>query len=120
MASARRLVVAALAYADLAVDDVLYRPAVVKAFVWLPRWWLCDLARLPIKIALTGDVRDGSRIGRDRSMLLGRRSRKTTIRLMAEDSAPALWTPRGPVEPEELGLSLELCRRIREWAREVI
>jgi hypothetical protein len=37
--------VLALAKVDEALDEVLYRPAVVKAFSWLPRWWLCDLAR---------------------------------------------------------------------------
>jgi hypothetical protein len=39
------LLVRALAQLDEAVDQVLYRPAVVKAFSWLPRWWLCDLAK---------------------------------------------------------------------------
>jgi hypothetical protein len=34
-----------LAVADGAPDEVLYRPAVVKAIAWLPRWWLCDLAK---------------------------------------------------------------------------
>jgi hypothetical protein len=33
----KRLVVAALAKIDKAMDEVLYRPAVVKAFAWLPR-----------------------------------------------------------------------------------
>ena len=37
-----------MAKVDEAVDEVLYRPAVVKAFRWIPRWWLCDLARLSI------------------------------------------------------------------------
>ncbi len=40
------MVVLAMAKVDEALDEVLYRPAVVKAFTWLPRWWLCDLARL--------------------------------------------------------------------------
>ena len=40
----------ALARADEAVDEVLYRPAVVKAFDWLPRWWLCDLAKLSVAL----------------------------------------------------------------------
>ena len=35
-----------MARADDLLDEVLYRPAVVKAFAWLPRWWLCDLAKL--------------------------------------------------------------------------
>jgi hypothetical protein len=40
--------VVALAKVDAAVDAVLYRPVIVKAFVKLPRWWQCDLARLSI------------------------------------------------------------------------
>jgi hypothetical protein len=39
------MVVSALAIADETVDQLLYRPAIVKLFSWLPRWWLCDLAR---------------------------------------------------------------------------
>ena len=46
----KRLVVRTLAKVDEGLDEVLYRPAVVKAFVWLPRWWLCDLARLSIAL----------------------------------------------------------------------
>ena len=46
----KRIVVRALALADEAVDEVLYRPAVVKAFMWLPRWWLCDLAKLSMRL----------------------------------------------------------------------
>jgi hypothetical protein len=46
----KRLVVAALAKADEVIDEVLYRPAVVKVFVWLPRWWLCDLAKLSMDL----------------------------------------------------------------------
>jgi hypothetical protein len=38
--------VRALATLDEAVDAVLYRPAVVKVFSWLPRWWMCDLAKV--------------------------------------------------------------------------
>jgi hypothetical protein len=45
-----RGVVALLEKTDEAFDDLLYRPAVVKAFRWLPRWWQCDLARLSMKI----------------------------------------------------------------------
>src|SRR5581483_1576585 len=41
----KRIVVAALAKADEAIDEVAYRPAAVRAFRWMPRWWLCDLAR---------------------------------------------------------------------------
>jgi hypothetical protein len=44
----KRLLVRALAEADAAIDEVLYRPAIVKAFGWLPRWWLCDLAKLSV------------------------------------------------------------------------
>src|SRR5262252_3625131 len=46
----RRFVVQALAKADGLVDEVLYPPAVVRAFRWLPRWWRCDLARLSIAL----------------------------------------------------------------------
>jgi hypothetical protein len=28
------------------IDEVAYRPAVVKVTMPLPRWWRCDLARL--------------------------------------------------------------------------
>lgn len=45
-----RAVVAVLEKVDEGVDEVLYRPAVVKAFTWLPRWWKCDLARLSMAI----------------------------------------------------------------------
>jgi hypothetical protein len=31
-----------------AVDEVAYRPAVVKLTLRLPRWWSCDLARLSV------------------------------------------------------------------------
>src|SRR5438477_1695384 len=46
----RRLVVKALEKTDEALDWVLYRPAVVKAFLWVPRWWQCDLAKLSIRL----------------------------------------------------------------------
>ena len=42
----KRAVIRGLALVDEALDEVLYRPAIVKAFMWLPRWWLCDLAKL--------------------------------------------------------------------------
>jgi hypothetical protein len=42
--------VVAIAKVDEALDEVLYRPAVVKAFAWLPRWWLCDLAKVSIAL----------------------------------------------------------------------
>jgi hypothetical protein len=45
----KRSVVIALAKVDEALDEVLYRPAVVKAFCWVPRWWLCDLAKLSMR-----------------------------------------------------------------------
>jgi hypothetical protein len=45
LASFRWIVVSALATADEALDQLVYRPAVVKLFSWLPRWWLCDLAQ---------------------------------------------------------------------------
>jgi hypothetical protein len=51
----KRSVIRALALVDEALDEVLYRPAVVKAFMWVPRWWLCDLA----KFSLTLDERWG-------------------------------------------------------------
>ncbi len=44
----KRAVVQSLALVDEAIDEVLYRPAVIKAFSWLPRWWLCDLAKVSI------------------------------------------------------------------------
>jgi hypothetical protein len=50
MLSARRALVVALAKADRVVDEVLYRPAVVKAFMWFPRWWQCDFAQTSIRL----------------------------------------------------------------------
>ena len=46
----KRMVVVALAKVDEAIDEVLYRPAIVKAFLWMPRWWLCDLAKLSMSL----------------------------------------------------------------------
>ena len=46
----KRIVVVVLAKVDEVLDVVLYRPAVVKAFLWLPRWWLCDLAKLSMRL----------------------------------------------------------------------
>ena len=46
----KRAVVRLLAKIDEAVDEVLYRPAVVKVFQWAPRWWLCDLAKLSMAL----------------------------------------------------------------------
>lgn len=44
--------------------------------------------------------------------------RSAAIRLMPEYSAPPLWTGRGPVTPQELGLSRALCADILAWAAE--
>jgi hypothetical protein len=41
----KRDLIRVMALLDEALDGVLYRPAVVRAFRWVPRWWLCDLAR---------------------------------------------------------------------------
>jgi hypothetical protein len=46
----KRIVVRALARTDEVVDELLYRPAVMKAFSHLPRWWLCDLAKLSMRM----------------------------------------------------------------------
>jgi hypothetical protein len=46
----KRHVVVVLAKLDEAVDELLYRPAVVKATTWLPRWWRCDLAKLSMRL----------------------------------------------------------------------
>jgi len=44
----KKSLVSALDRACGVVDEVAYRPAVVKATLWLPRWWHCDLARLSV------------------------------------------------------------------------
>src|SRR5438034_5739178 len=41
----KRGLVVLLSKLDEGLDEVLYRPAVVRAFRWLPRWWMCDLAK---------------------------------------------------------------------------
>ncbi len=46
----RRAIVVALAKVDELIDELVYRPAVVRMFLWLPRWWLCDLAKLSIAL----------------------------------------------------------------------
>lgn len=46
----KRALVRALEIACRAMDEVLYRPAVVKAFAWVPRWWSCELAKLSITL----------------------------------------------------------------------
>jgi hypothetical protein len=40
------------------------------------------------------------------------------IRLMPEYGAPPLWTERGPVTPEQLGLSPQLTAAIWAWEYE--
>jgi hypothetical protein len=47
---ARRDIVAALNTACTLVDEVAYRPAVVKLTLGLPRWWRCDLAKLSMRL----------------------------------------------------------------------
>ena len=46
----KRFVVAGLDRADRVLDQLLYRPAVVKLTARLPRWWLCDLSKLSIRL----------------------------------------------------------------------
>ena len=46
----KRLAVVALAKLDAAIDAVVYRPAVVKAFRSLPLWWSCGLAKLSVTL----------------------------------------------------------------------
>ena len=46
----KRAIVVGLAKVDGALDEVLYRPAVVKAFAWVPRWWQCDLAKFSMAL----------------------------------------------------------------------
>lgn len=45
----KRFVVAGLDRADQILDEVLYRPAVVKLTERLPRCWLCDLSKLSMR-----------------------------------------------------------------------
>jgi hypothetical protein len=42
----RRQVVRGLNSACCAVDEIAYRPAIVKLTMFLPAWWTCQLARL--------------------------------------------------------------------------
>ena len=44
--SIKRAIVRGLNDACWAVDEIAYRPVVVRLTLWLPRWWRCDLARL--------------------------------------------------------------------------
>jgi hypothetical protein len=46
----KRTVVVVLAKLDGALDGVFYRPAVVQAFAWIPRWWQCELAKLSCRL----------------------------------------------------------------------
>jgi hypothetical protein len=46
----KRLLVLALAKLDSAVDEVAYRPAVVRAFRWSPYWWNCAIAKLSVRL----------------------------------------------------------------------
>ena len=50
MIAMRRTVVRSLEAADRAVDWFAYRPAIVRLFMFLPRWWNCELARLSIHL----------------------------------------------------------------------
>lgn len=50
LAKIQHFVVSGLEKADEIVDEVLYRPVVVRAFRWLPRWWQCDLAKLSMAL----------------------------------------------------------------------
>ena len=42
----RRVTVSFLSAVHRVVDWLVYRPAVVRLFVFLPRWWNCNLVRL--------------------------------------------------------------------------
>jgi len=46
----QRALVVLLARVDEAIDALVYRPAIVKAFAWMPRWWQCDLAKLSCRL----------------------------------------------------------------------
>jgi hypothetical protein len=41
----RRGIVAAMNMACVIIDSVVYRPAVVKATLFLPRWWNCEFSK---------------------------------------------------------------------------
>ena len=47
---AKRAIVRAVNTACTLVDEVAYRPAVVKLTMGLPRWWRCDLAKLSMRL----------------------------------------------------------------------
>jgi hypothetical protein len=60
---AKRLTVRVLNRLCELVDEVAYRPAVVKLTLRLPRWWRCDLARLATRLDErwpTGRCSDGA------------------------------------------------------------
>lgn len=46
----RREIVRLLNSACAAVDEILYRPAIVKLTLPLPRWWNCGLAKLSMRL----------------------------------------------------------------------
>jgi hypothetical protein len=46
----KRLVVVVLNRLCLLLDDFVYRPAIVRVGLPLPRWWNCELAKLSIKL----------------------------------------------------------------------
>lgn len=45
------------------LDELLYRPAVVRAFRWAPRWWLCDLAKLSMRLDEHWDIGYWEQVG---------------------------------------------------------
>lgn len=124
----RRFVVAALARLDLAIDAVLYRPAMVKAFLWLPRWWLCDLAKLSARLdeRWRTDYWANGMVPQGRCEACGRRAAWAEIGGRDPenpDPTPAFlddrtvglcgWCQvRGPItNPSELAQELEAARR---------
>jgi hypothetical protein len=46
----KRFVVVTLERVDVGIDALAYRPAVVKAFAWLPWWWSFGLAKLSVRL----------------------------------------------------------------------
>jgi hypothetical protein len=46
----KRAVVVTLNKLCILIDEVLYRPAVVRVGMRLPRWWNCQLARLSVRL----------------------------------------------------------------------
>jgi len=73
----KRGLVVLLSKLDEGLDEVLYRPAVVKAFRWLPRWWMCDLAQLSQYLDdrwKTGYWKDHWLVPRGRCEACGRRA----------------------------------------------